>query len=326
MASSKTVIIAAIVGNGIIAVTKFIAAAASGSAAMLAEAIHSLVDTGNGALLLFGIARSKRAADVEHPFGYGKELYFWTLIVAMIIFALGGGVSFYEGLMHLLHPPEELSGDPTMSYWVLGIAFVVEGVAWYLALLGFLAAKGKRGVWRAVRTSKDPTTFAVLFEDTAAMIGIVIAAFGIWLSHAIDSHVPDGLASMGIGLVLAVVAIVLARESRGLLVGESAGPAVVEHITAVADQDPDVVRIHLPLTMHLGPQDILVNLDIAFDPALDARGIERAVDRIEQGIRSGRDERFRIYIEAESVRPGPRLGSPGEETDLAQEPTEGDPQ
>ena len=267
---------------------------------MLAEAIHSLVDTGNGALLLLGIARSQKPADDQHPFGYGMELYFWTLIVAVVIFALGGGVSAYEGIKHIIHPGE--LKDPTINYIVLGLAIVFEGVAWYIALKAFMAIKGEDNIWRAVRKSKDPTTFAVLFEDSAAMAGIIIAGVGIFLAHQLNMPVLDGVASLLIGIVLAIVAIVLVYESKGLLLGESARSATVEGIKDIVRTDEAVDFAHPPLTMHLGPQDVLVNLDIQFKDELSADDIEAAVDRIEATIRKTYPNVKRIYIEAESIR------------------------
>ena len=299
MASSRTAIVAAIVANGAIAVTKLVASSITGSTAMLAEGIHSIVDTGNGGLLLLGLRTSRRPADPEHPFGYGKELYFWTLIVAMIIFSGGGGVSIYEGVRHVIHP-KELS-DPTWNYWVLGIAFFIEGAAWYIALKGFLAVKGEKSIWRAIRVSKDPTTFAVLFEDTAAMLGIIVAMVGIWLAHRFDMPWIDGAASVVIGLILALIAILLARESRGLLIGEAASPVVIKSIRRIAEAESAVHRMKRPLTMHLGPADVLVNLDIEFHDELEAPEIEAAVDRLERAIKERHPEVSRIFIEAEKL-------------------------
>jgi len=276
---------------------------------MLAEAIHSIVDTGNGALLLLGIARSKRPADEEHPFGYGKELYFWTLVVAMIIFGAGGGISIYEGIKHLLHPKPIT--NPTLNYWVLGIALVLEGAAWYIALKGFLATKGQNSIWRAMRTSKDPTTFAVLLEDSAALLGILVAFVGIALGQLTGNTLFDPAASVIIGLLLATIAVVLARESRDLLVGESADPKTVRSIHSIARSDADVEHADRPLTVHFGPDKILVNLDIEFRSEMTADEMEVAVDRLESAIRSAHPDVAKIYIEAERVRQALR-GRPAE--------------
>lgn len=300
MASTRTAIFAAIGANLAIAVTKFIAASISGSAAMLAEGIHSAVDTGNGLLLLLGIARSQKPADDHHPFGYGKELYFWTLIVAIIIFALGGGVSIYEGVLHLMDPAEVT--NPTLNYIVLIVAAGFESIAWFIALKGFLSLKGKRSIWRAIRASKDPTTFAVLFEDTAALSGIVVALLGIWLGQVTGNPYFDPAASVVIGLILCGIAVLLAYESKGLLVGESAQRRVIDSILEIARGDEAVAEAQPPLTMHLAPDEILVNLNLRFARHLDAAAIESAVDRLESAIRAAHPEVKRIFIEADSLR------------------------
>lgn len=310
MVSTKTAIFAAIAANAAIAVTKFVAASISGSAAMLAEGIHSAVDSGNGLLLLLGISRSSKPADIHHPFGYGKELYFWTLIVAIIIFALGGGISIYEGVIHLIEPNELKS--PTLSYIVLGIAFVIESIAWYIALKGFLGVKGRRSIWRAIRISKDPTTFAVLFEDTAALAGLLVAMTGIWLGHTFDNGYFDGAASVVIGIILCLIAVLLAWESKGLLIGEAAQSSVIESIESIVEADDAVESAQRPLTMHLAPHDILLNLNIRFRRQLDAAAIEDAVDRLESAIRRTHPDVKRIYIEADALRQRERAaGSDG---------------
>lgn len=303
-ASSRGAIYAAIAGNFAIAVTKFVAAFITGSSAMLAEGIHSLVDTGNGGLLLLGIRRSQRPADATHPFGHGKDLYFYTLMVAVLIFAVGGGVSIYEGVLHALHP--EPMGDPTINYVVLGLGVLFEGLAWVAALRGFIAVKGERSIWRAIRTSKDPTTFAVLFEDSAALLGLLVAALGIFLGHRLDLPILDGVASIVIGTLLCTVALLLLRETKGLLLGESADPAVRESIRTLALQDPAISEVGRLLTMHMGPHEVLLNLDLQFDRSLSAEDVERAVDRLEARIRSEHEDVRHIFIEAESLGTGRR--------------------
>jgi cation diffusion facilitator family transporter len=226
--SSKKVIFAAIGGNLAIAVMKFVAAAFNGSSAMLSEGIHSLVDPGNGLLPLLGFRLSRQPADASHPFGYGKDLYFWMLIVAVLIFAVGGGMSMYEGISHLFHP-NPLT-NPLWNYVVLGSAIVFEGFVWVIAFKAFRAVQGGQSLWQAVRTSKDPTTFAVLFEDTAALLGLLVALLGVYFGHQFDNPYLDGTASIVIGLILAVVAMLLAYESKGLLVGESADTQAVAGI------------------------------------------------------------------------------------------------
>jgi cation diffusion facilitator family transporter len=297
--SSKRAIFAAIGGNLAIATTKFAAAAFSGSSAMLSEGIHSLVDTGNGLLLLLGIRLSQRPADERHPFGHGKELYFWTLIVAILIFAIGGGMSMYEGITHISHPnPLE---NPLWNYVVLGLAVVFEGYSWSVALREFRAVQRDQKLWQAIHTSKDPTIFTVLFEDSAALLGLGVALVGVYLGHRLRNPYLDGVASIIIGVILAGVAVLLAAETRGLLVGESAATEVVDSIRAVAEGDPAVERTGPPLTMHLGPHEVLLNLEIQFRRGLSAAEVEAAVDRVESAIRSRYPDVIRIFIEAESL-------------------------
>ncbi len=290
-----------------IAVTKFVAAVFTGSSAMLAEGIHSVVDTGNQALLLLGLRLSRRPASQAHPFGHGKELYFWALIVAMVLFAGGGGMSIYEGITHLLHPRPVR--DPFWNYIVLGIAVVFESGAWYLAFKALLAAKGEASVWHAVRASKDPAVFVVLFEDTAALLGLLVAALGIFLGHQFNNPSFDGIASILIGVILAAVAVFLAYESRALLLGESARSPVVKSIHALVEADPAVTRAAYPLTMHFGPRDILLTLDVQFRQDLSAAEVTAVVDRLEKAIRKAHPDITRIFIEAESLTGNHHKGS-----------------
>lgn len=303
MASGKKSIYAAIAGNSAIAVTKFIAAGISGSSAMLSEAVHSLVDTGNGFLLLLGLRRSRRAPDRAHPFGYGKEVYFWSLVVAMLIFAGGGGVSIYEGIKHLFHPAE--MGDPTLSYIVLGLAMVFEGGALTVAYREFRGTIGDTPLWPAIREAKDPTAFAVLLEDTAAMAGLVVALIGVYAGSALGNPYFDGAASVVIGLVLMGVAVILAWESRGLLIGEAGTPAMVAEIREAALADDAVLSVTGIRTMHVGPRTLLANLELGFSRDLDATGIEAAVDRVEAAIRAAAPDVDYVSIEAEPGEAGP---------------------
>lgn len=290
----------AIGANLIIAVTKFSAGFLTGSSAMLSEGIHSSVDTGNQLLLLLGLRQSAKPADDQHPFGHGPDLYFWSLIVAMLLFGLGGGMSIYEGITHLEHP-SELS-DPTWNYVVLAISFVVEAVAFGIAFRELLRQRRpQEGFWQAVRSSKDPTVYTVLAEDTAALSGIVIAAVGVFLAHRYQNPVFDGAASIVIGLVLAAVAIFLAYESRSLLVGESAHPEVVRGIHRLAGEDRGVRQVRRPWTMHLGPRELLLTMEIDFAPDLSAAEVTAAVDRLESQIRQNYPEVRHIFIEAESL-------------------------
>jgi cation diffusion facilitator family transporter len=296
---SKTAVIAAIIGNLAVAAVKFFAAAVTGSSAMISEGIHSLVDTGNGGLLFLGIQRSDKPADRTHPFGYGKELYFWSLIVAISIFGIGGGMSIYEGIVHIQHPsPLE---SPTISYIVLGLAFVFEGISWMVAWKQFRLARGTRRTWPAIKHGKDPGIFMVVFEDSAALAGLVVAFLGVFLGHTFDNPYFDGGASVLIGLLLATVAVWLAYKSRELLVGESASPEVVRAITAVAEADQAVVRAGPALTMYLGPREVLLNLSVEFLPGLPAEEVHRSIHRMEQGITALYPEITRIYIEVESL-------------------------
>jgi cation diffusion facilitator family transporter len=280
--ASKVAIYAALVGNLLVALTKFVAAAISGSSSMLSEGVHSLVDTFNEVLLLYGLRRSRRGPTPVHPLGYGRELYFWSFIVAVLLFALGAGVSIYQGVLRVRMPMA--IENVTVNYVVLALSFVFEGVSWRISQRGFRAAKGELGYWEAVRKSKDPSSFIVLFEDTAALIGIVVAALGIYLSEALQMPVLDGVASILIGLVLAGTAALLARESKGLLIGERADPGTAAAIEAIAASEPGVVAANGVLTIHLAPDQIVVALSLEFDDALTTLQIEAAVAGIEQRV------------------------------------------
>lgn len=297
--SSKKTIFAAIGANLAIAITKFIAAAITGSSAMLSEGIHSTVDTTNELLLLLGIHLSKKPPDENHPFGHGQELYFWSLIVAILVFSVGGGMSFYEGISHLLHPsPLE---DPMWNYIVLGLAIVFEGYSWSVAWKEFQPYKGKQSVWKAIRTSKDPTIFTVLFEDSAAILGLIVAFLGVFFGHLFSNPYLDGIASIVIGVILAVVAVLLAYESRGLLLGESANSSTVASIREIAISDRAVEGVRRVLTMHLGPQEILLNLEIQFNKNLSAEEVASAVQRLERTICKKHPDIKNVFIEAQSL-------------------------
>ena len=298
--NSPVALYGAIAANLGIAAVKFVAAFFTGSSAMLSEGIHSLVDTGNQLLLLLGLKRSRRPADENHPFGHGKELYFWSLVVAIVLFGVGGGMSFYEGITHILHPSELT--DPTWAYATLAVGLLFEGASWFIALRELRKVNGEVGLWKAVRASKDPAVFVVLVEDSAALAGLVIALVGIWLGHHYQNPTFDGAASVAIGVVLAVVAVFLALESRALLIGESTDPETVRAIQRLAEADPDVVRSGRPLTMHLGPNEVLLNLNLRFRPDMRAGEIPAVVDRLEQAIRAAHPEMTQIFIEAKALR------------------------
>ena len=317
-ADKPIAIYGALFANLAIAATKFVAAFFTGSSAMISEGIHSLVDTGNQILLLFGLKRSARPPDTNHPFGHGKELYFWSLIVAVALFSLGGGLSFYKGLTHLQHPTP--LNDPTWNYVVLGFAFLFESVSWGVAMREFRKEVGEGSIWLSLRTSKDPAIYTVVAEDTAALAGLIVAGVGIWLGHILENPMIDGIASMIIGLILASVAFFLVRESRGLIVGESASPAVVEGIQRLAGADPAVQHARSPLTMHLGPSQILANLELEFSPGLDTDQIAAAVERIEEAVQRDYPEVQQVYIETKAFRGRP---SPASSADRHEPPRVG---
>ncbi|GAA4024506.1 cation diffusion facilitator family transporter [Actimicrobium antarcticum] len=296
MSDSRIVLYGAIASNVAIAVTKFIVAGITGSSAMLSEAIHSTVDSGNGLLLLVGLKRSQRPPDAEHPFGYGKELYFWSLIVAVLIFGAGGGISAYEGVLHMLHP--EPMTDPTWNYVVLGAAAVFEGASFAIALRALLKKQGDQSFWKALRASKDPGAFTVFAEDSAALAGLLLAAAGIYFSHRFAMPILDGAASVAIGILLFAVATLLIHESRSLLVGEGVNPETAAAIRLLALDDPAVVSAAPPLTMYFGPDEVLVTLDVRFRQGATGNEVVAAVGRIERTIRARFGMVKRIYIEA----------------------------
>ncbi len=297
---SKKVVYAALFGNAVIAATKFAAAGFTGSSAMFSEAIHSVVDTGNQLLLLFGMKRATRPADTLHPFGYGMELYFWTFVVAILIFAVGAGFSVYEGVRKVLEP--HTVTDVAINYLVLGIAMVFEAFAWIVAFREFRKAKGTESYLAAIRASKDPTVFTVLFEDTAAMLGLIVAFVGIVLSDWLAMPVLDGVASIVIGAILAIIAALLAYESKGLLIGEAASPVVVAGVREILDNDRRIKQLNELLTMHLGPADVLLNVSVDFADALSSNEVEQAISAFEQRIKSRYPEITRVFIEAQSWR------------------------
>ncbi len=292
-------VLAAVAANVAIAAAKFAVAAVSGSSAILSEAIHSVVDTGDGLLLWFGLRQSRRAPDEAHPFGHGKELYFWTTVVAIRVFAVGGGMSAYEGILHLLHP--EPPRSRLWSYLVLAVSAVFEGTSWTVAAREFARAKGRRGVWREIRTTKDPAVFAVLFEDTAALAGIAIAFAGVALGHATGRAWLDGAASVAIGALLMGVAVLLAREARDLVVGEAASPETIAEVRRVAAADPAVDGVERALTVHFGPETVVLNLDLRFRRGLRAADVVEAVARIERALRGAHPELKFIFVEGSAV-------------------------
>lgn len=296
--SNKIVVYAALFGNLAIALVKFVAAYITNSSAMLSEAIHSVVDTLNEVLLLYGIKKSQQPANSRHPFGYGRELYFWAFIVALLVFALGAIVSIYQGILHIYHP--EAMSNPMINYIVLGIAILCEGTSWFVALKAFRKVKGKQGYFEAFRRSKDPTTFTVLFEDTAALIGLFIALIGIYLSHALNMPMLDGLASVLIGVVLAISAILLARETKGLLMGETADPQLRHNVLNVAELDPAVHSANGVLTEQMGAHQVIASLSLEFKDNLTSDEIEACVNRIEAQIKQLHPEIVALFVKPQS--------------------------
>jgi len=298
---STGAIVASVIGNVAIGVAKFTAAAFTGSSAMISEGIHSLVDTGDGLLLLMGVRRSRRPPDEAHPFGHGKEVYFWSLIVAISIFGIGGGMSVYEGIRHLLHPAPLV--DPFWNYLTLAISAAAEAASLFVAMRAFRGTKGTRGWWRGIREAKDPTTFTVVFENAAALIGLTFATVGISLTAATGSPLYDGLASIAIGLLLASAAVVLAGESRGLLLGEAADPETAVDVKRVAEADPSVRSVARVLTLQMGPATVLLDVEVDFDPTLTVEQIHDAALRMEHRIREKHPEVSHVFIEVESLEP-----------------------
>ena len=303
MSSSKKVIVAALIGNSIISVAKFTAATITGSSAMLSEGIHSVVDTGNQVLLLYGLRQAQKPPDEMFPFGHGKEVYFWSFVVAILIFSIGAGISVYEGIGQILNP--HAIENPMVNYVVLGFALVVEGAAWYLAFTEFRRIKGDLGYLQAVKRSKDPSVFLILFEDSAAMLGLLIAAIGVYLSTSLGYLWMDGVASITIGLVLAGTATWLAIETKGLLIGERANPEIVDGIRTLASSYSKVNKVHEVLTMHMGPEFILVNISVKFVDTATAVEIESTIEQIDRAIKSDYPRVKRIFVEAErALAPG----------------------
>jgi cation diffusion facilitator family transporter len=297
--ASHKVVYVALGGNLMIAIAKFVAAGLSGSSAMLSEGVHSLVDTVNEVLLLYGLHRAGKPPDRSHPFGYGRELYFWSFIVALLVLAAGAGVSFYEGVMHIREP--EAIKRPWINYAVLGVSFLFEGTSWLVALREFRARKGKLGYFEAFRLSKDPSTFTVLLEDSAALLGLLIALAGVVGAQAFDAPVLDGVASLGIAGVLASFALLLARETKGLLIGEPAHPRVSGSILAIAAADPGVHAANGVLTVQMGPNQVVATLSAEFEDALTTPQIEACINRIEAQAKTIHPELLSLFIKPQTA-------------------------
>jgi len=295
--SSSKAIIAALIGNSLIAISKFIAASFTGSSAMFSEGVHSVVDSGNQLLLLHGVKRSKKPADSNHPFGYGKELYFWSFVVAILIFGLGAGICFYEGI-HKISSPQPVT-NPIINYTVLGLAILIEGWTCWVAATEFKKSKGDLGWVKAIRRSKDPALFTVLFEDTAALLGLLVALIALVLSEYLNLPILDAVASLIISFILAVTAGLLAFECKGLLTGEGAGEEVVKGINQIIDESQGIKHVNEVLTLHLGPEDILLNVSLDFEDDLSSGEVEEAISDLESRIKQMFPEIRRIFIEAQ---------------------------
>jgi cation diffusion facilitator family transporter len=301
------VLYGALAANLGIGVAKFVAAGITGSSSMLTEGVHSCVDSGNQILLLYGQHRAKQKPDAIHPFGYGRELYFWAFVVAILIFAVGAGVSVYEGYLHIIDP-EPLS-DPLINYIVLGISAALEGSSWFIAMREFAKAKGDTGWWRAVRQSKDPAGFIVLFEDSAALAGLAIAGIGVWASHAFADPRIDGVASIAIGLILGLVAVLLAREAKGLLIGERANPQVVETVRSIIAAHPAVTSVNHVRTIHTAPDAIFVAVSADFVDSVTMGDGERLIEELEDQLRVAVPMLSSIYIRPKSRENAATLAS-----------------
>jgi cation diffusion facilitator family transporter len=298
--SSRFVVWAALAGNVLVALTKFGAAAFTGSSAMLSEGVHSLVDSGNEVVMLYGMRRAARPPDERHPLGHGRELYFWSFIVAILIFAVGAGVSLFEGIMHVRRP--EPVSSFVVNYVVIGLALLFESGSWWVAVKAFRRAKGADvGYVTAVRRSKDPPIFMVLVEDTAALLGLVIALAGTAAADVWDAPVFDGAASIGIGLLLGVVALFLARESKGLLIGEPARPEIVRSIESIARAEKGVDHAAVLLTAHLGPREIIAAVSVDFADGQSAATVETLAASLDAKIRRAHPDVSTVLIVPQSL-------------------------
>jgi cation diffusion facilitator family transporter len=295
---TKRSVYAALAGNVLIAVSKFIAAAITGSSAMVSEGVHSLVDTGNELLLLYGLRRAALAPDTSHPFGYGRELYFWSFVVALLIFAVGAGISFYEGIQHLLDPRPITNG--TVNYIVIVLSFLFEGFSWRIAQKELGRRKGRLSYLVAVRRSKNPVTFTVLFEDSAALLGLIVAVLGIFFSTSLHMPQLDGVASLIIGLILAATATFLARETKSLLIGEKASAEREAEFVRIAAADSAIASVNGMFTVHLGPDHIVLIISLKFAEGLSVTDIEESIRRIDNRLRSAHPELAMVAAMPES--------------------------
>jgi cation diffusion facilitator family transporter len=296
---SKVVVIASLLGDLAVAATKFAAGAFTGSSALIAEGFHTMVDSGNGGLLLYGLYRSRKAPDERHPLGYGRELYFWSFVVSLLLFLLGAGFSIAEGISRVSNPRP--IDSPIVVYAVLAASAVFEGAAWTMAWRPFRRSKGRRSYWEAIKASKNPPIFMVLVEDTAALLGILIAAVGTFVATRFEAPVFDGVASILIGLVLALLALLLAKETKDLLIGERASDHLNDRLVSLAEQQNGVERVNGAVTTHLSPDQIVASLSLEFDDDMRTPEIEKAVEDLERSIRSSIPEVVALYVKPQSA-------------------------
>jgi cation diffusion facilitator family transporter len=283
MANNRKSIYSALAANLLIALTKFIAGAFTNSSSMISEGIHSTVDTTNQLLLLYGIKRSKKPADESHPFGYGKELYFWSFVVSILIFGLGGGLSIYQGIVHIMEP--EVMKDPFWNYIVLVLSLIFEGTSLFIAVKEFNKTRKGLRWWDAIIKSKDPGSFLVVFEDGAAVAGLLVVMILMGVSYTFQIPELDGLASVIVGLLLVFVSFILARESRSLLMGEGIAPETREKIAKLAERDVAVVRTKSILSTYQSPEEVVLMLIVDLEDHLDTQEITEAIQRIRENIK-----------------------------------------
>lgn len=298
---SKIAIYGAIVANTLIAVCKFTAAAFTGSSAMVSEGVHSLVDTSNGFLLLYGIKKSKKPADDEHPFGYGNEIYFWSFVVAVLIFGFGGGVAIYKGIVNILHPVAH-DGNVYVNYIVLFLASCFEGTALYFAMREFNKSRGDLGIIKALKKSKDSATAAIIIEDSAALMGLIVAFLGVFLSDVLHNPIFDGFASLLIGILLSLVAVFLAYESKQLLVGEGLSKDDREDIRSILTKNDAIEDFGRIKSLYFGPKSVLLALDVNFVDGLTTDNLEEVVSGLENEIQTSKPFIDKIYIESKALK------------------------
>jgi cation diffusion facilitator family transporter len=306
--AAKKVIVAALAANLLIAATKLVAAMFTGSSAILSEGIHSLVDSGNQVLLIHGQRRAQLPADAEFPFGHGKEIYFWSFVVSILVFSVGAGLSLFEGITHIIHPT--VMRNVQVSYLIIATSLLFEGISWIISIRAFGKEKAPRHSFlQAIRKGKDPTMFLVVLEDSAALVGLLAALAGVFLTSLTGNPFYDGAASVAIGLILGGTAILIAQETKGLLVGEAASREVVQTIREVVAKGEHVEHVNEILTLHMGPDFIVATISLDFVDEVPAGEIERTVPMLEAEIKRRLPEVKRVFIEAEAWRRPKSRGS-----------------